>query len=450
MTNVLEIALTRATDTRDIVIARGVMDSAGALLQRHFGADRPVVVVADDNTFAAAGKAVDAALRAAGLTVLPPLIFPAHPRLGADVRHALEIVDRLPHHDVTLVAAGSGTLNDLTKFAAHHIGRPYAAVATAASMDGYASAGAPLVRDGFKITIQCTAPRVILADPDVLAAAPRYLVAAGYGDMAGKWVAGADWLVADALEVEPIDPIAWDMLQPHLGRWLADPAGMAAGNREATAALLEGLIVSGLAMQHMNSSRAASGSEHHVCHTWEMLDVHWRGEHIPHGLGVGLGALALGALYEALLDYDLSRLDVDAAVAGWPTPDGLEQEVRDALPQPGIMERAIEESLAKYLTPDALRRRLARLRAVWPPLREHLRHQLPPVAEVKRRLVAAGCPLDLAEFGLTAADVRATCVAARFVRRRYTVLDLAAEAGLLPALLDHVTAPFESSGQDAA
>jgi glycerol-1-phosphate dehydrogenase [NAD(P)+] len=420
------------------------MASAGAMVQRHFGVDRPVLVVADDNTFAAAGKAVDAALRAAGLSALPPLVFPGRPRLSADVRHALEIVDRLPHHDVTLVAVGSGTLNDLTKFAAHHIGQPYAAVATAASMDGYASAGAPLARDGFKITIQCTAPRLILADPDVLAAAPRYLVAAGYGDMAGKWVAGADWLVADALGVEPIDPVAWDMVQPPLGHWLADPAGMAAGDGAATAALLEGLIVSGLAMQHMNSSRAASGSEHHVCHTWEMLDVHWRGEHIPHGLGVGLGALALGALYEALLAHDLSRLDVDAAVAGWPTADGLAQEVRAALPQPGIMERAIEESLAKHLTPDTLSRRLERLCTVWPQLRERLRDHLPPVAEVKRRLMAVGCPIDLAEFGLTPADVRATCVAARFVRRRYTVLDLAAEAGLLPVLLDRVAAPFET------
>ena len=79
---------------------------------------------------------------------------------------------------------------------------------------------------------------------------------------------------------------------------------------------------------------------------------------------------------------------------------------------------------------------------VWPQLRSRLRDQLPPVAEAKRRLVAAGCPIDLADYGLTPADLRATCLAARFVRRRYTVLDLAAEAGLFATLLDQVAAPF--------
>lgn len=444
MSGIIDTALSKATDTWAIVIERDIAASAGELLQRHFGHERPVQVVADENTFAAAGQAMDAALRSASLTVLPPLVFPGRPRLSADVRHAMEIVERLPHHNVTLVAVGGGTLNDLTKFAAHHIGQPYAAVATAASMDGYASAGAPLLRDGFKITIQCTAPRLILADPAVLAAAPRYLVAAGYGDMAGKWVAGADWMIADALGVEPIDPAVWGLLQPHLDRWLADPAGLAAGDGEAIAVLLEGLIVSGLAMQAMSSSRAASGSEHQVAHLWEMHDVHWQGEHIPHGLAVGVGTLALGALYEALLDLDLSRLDAEAAVASYPDAAGLARAVRAAIPQAAIQARALEESLAKHLTPMALRERLTRLQMCWPSLRQRLRAQLPPVAEVRRRLAAVGCPLDLAEFGLTPADLRATCQAAGFIRRRYTVLDLAAEAGLLTRLLDRVVTPFGS------
>jgi glycerol-1-phosphate dehydrogenase [NAD(P)+] len=444
MSNIIDTALTTATDTRAIVIARDVAASAGTLLRRHFGHDRTVQVVADENTFAAAGKAVDAALRSAGLTVLAPLVFPGRPLMSADVGHAMGIVEQLPHHNVTLVAVGGGTINDLTKFAAHHINQPYAAVATAASMDGYASAGAPLLRDGFKITIQCTAPRLILADPAVLAAAPRYLVAAGYGDMAGKWVAGADWMIADALGVEPIDSAVWGLLQPHLDRWLADPAGLAAGDGNAMAVLLEGLIVSGLAMQAMSSSRPASGSEHQVAHLWEMQDVHWRGEHVPHGLAVGLGALALGALYEALLDYDLSRLDVEAAVASYPDTAGLERAVRAAIPQAGIQARALEETLAKHLTPAALRERLSRLQSCWPSLRLRLRAQLPPVAEVRHRLAAAGCPLDLAAFGLTADNVRAACRAAAFIRRRYTVLDLAVETNLLTSLLDRVVTAFES------
>jgi len=251
-------------------------------------------------------------------------------------------------------------------------------------------------------------------------------------------------MIADAFDVEPIDAAVWDLLQPHLSRWLADPAGLAAGDGGAMAVLLEGLIVSGLAMQAMSSSRAASGSEHQLAHFWEMQDVHWQGEHVPHGMAVGLGALALGALYEALLEYDLSRLDVEAAVASYPDAAGLERAVRAAIPQPGIQARALEETFAKHLTPAALRERLSQLQACWPALRRRLRAQLPPVAEVRRRLAAAGCPLDLAAFGLTADNVRAACHAAVFIRRRYTVLDLAFEANFLTQFLDRVATPFGS------
>ena len=80
--------------------------------------------------------------------------------------------DALREHDAIPVAVGSGTLNDIVKRAAHECERPYMCVATAASMDGYTAFGASITKDGYKQTLTCPAPRAVLADLDVLTAAP--------------------------------------------------------------------------------------------------------------------------------------------------------------------------------------------------------------------------------------------------------------------------------------
>src|SRR4029453_7065088 len=128
----------------------------------------------------------------------------------------------LSGHDAVPVAVGSGSLNDIVKRAAHEAGRPYLGVATAASMDGYTAFGAAITRAGYKQTMTCPAPRplvaaraprALVADLEVLAGAPADMTASGYGDLLGKVTAGADWLVADALGIEPVDPKVWELVQ---------------------------------------------------------------------------------------------------------------------------------------------------------------------------------------------------------------------------------------------
>src|SRR5262249_32716387 len=161
---------------------------------------------------------------------------------------------------------GSGTLNDITKLAAHRAGRPYMCVGTAASMDGYTSFGAAITKDGFKQTMTCPAPRALLADLDVLARAPSQMNATGYGDLPrdlpAMGPAGAAWLLAAGLEVEPIDRRAWALVQDSLRAWTARPDLLRAGDPQTIAYLFEGLIMAGVAMQISASSRPASGSEH--------------------------------------------------------------------------------------------------------------------------------------------------------------------------------------------
>ena len=129
------------------------------------------------------------------------------------------------------IAVGSGVVNDLTKYASALAGRAYMAVPTAASMDGYAASGAPLIEDGFKRTKACAPPLAIMAEPAVVADAPAGMAGWGYGDLAGKHTAGMDWVIADALGIEAIDREPFDLVQGNLDAWLADPTASAAARR---------------------------------------------------------------------------------------------------------------------------------------------------------------------------------------------------------------------------
>ncbi|MGC9418473.1 MAG: sn-glycerol-1-phosphate dehydrogenase [Rhodovulum sp.] len=426
-------AVARSESVAALKIGRGALDGTGRIWRAVLG-DRPALILADDNTWGAAGAGVEAALAAAGVAHRR-LILPGRPRVKPTRELGEEIAARIEGEE-TLLALGSGVLNDLAKYAAFVRDRRYLCVATAASMDGYTSGGSPLSDKGFKITIPCRPPVAVIGDLDVIAAAPAEMAGWGYGDLAGKVPAGADWIVADALGIEPVDDTAWPMVQDRLRGWLAAPEAIAGGQFEAISGLFEGLALVGLAMEAHGSSRPASGADHQIAHLWEMENLTLAGERVSHGACVAVGCVAALRLYDWLIAQDLGALDVGAALAARPSPEAVQAEIARAFPDPGVAARAAEETAAKALETRALRARLDRLRQVWPELRARLGAQVIPADEMAAMLRCAGAPAAPGEIGITQAKLRETVAAARFLRRRYTVLDLLDEAGLLSAALD--------------
>jgi glycerol-1-phosphate dehydrogenase [NAD(P)+] len=434
-------ALRDATDTQNVVIGEGALTSVAGVFGQSFG-DQAAVVVADGNTFSAAGKQVQQAFEAAGRPLLEPYVFPGRPTLYAEYGNIEKLREALRTHDAIPVAVASGTLNDIVKRAAYECDRAYMTVATAASMDGYTAFGAAITRQGYKQTMTCPAPRAVVADLDVLASAPSRMTASGYGDLLGKVTAGADWLVADALEVEKVDTRVWSLVQAPLRKAIGRPASLHAGDRRAMEELIEGLIMSGLAMQAHASSRPASGSEHQFSHLWEMEGLGLHSEPpLSHGFKVGIGSIAIAAMYERILSRDLSSLDIPLIRRAWPTRAQVEQAVRAAHTTPGLDEAAVTESLAKYVDADALAQRLALLRERWPELRERLAAQLLQAERLREMLRAAGCPTDPSDIGLSQRALKETYFRSRMIRRRYTSLDLATEAGILDTYVDELFAP---------
>jgi glycerol-1-phosphate dehydrogenase [NAD(P)+] len=434
-------ALRAARETRALEIGENILGQTPRIFREQFG-EREALIVSDANTYTIAGQTVVEAFRAAPHPVREPFIFRA-PDLYAEHRFVEQLEASLKQHNAVPVAVGGGTINDLTKLAAHRAGRPYLCVATAASMDGYTAFGASITYQGSKQTFLCPAPAAVIADLKVICAAPVGMNSWGYADLIAKVTAGADWIVADALGAEPIDPQAWAIVQGRLRELVADAAGVRTGNPTAIRRLVEGLMLGGFAMQSAKSSRPASGAEHQFSHLWDMQHHRHNGVAPSHGFKVGIGTAAVAALYERLLQRPLDQLDVEKCCSSWPGPEQWSEKIRDHLGGGELATVASRETLAKAVDQKTLRAQLLHLRTAWPRLRRQLRDQLIPFTELRQMLQAAGAPTEPEQIGISRERLRNSFWQAFFIRRRFTVLDLAVRAGVLDDCLCEI---FGASG----
>lgn len=438
----IEKALETANETRAILFGDNVLGQTGELFKKEFPGKK-AIVVADENTFAAAGQPVVDSLKAAGVEMVDPYIFPGKPTLYGSYDNTVILREHVrPLEDTVICSIAAGTLNDIAKLASGELGREYMNVCTAASVDGFASFGASISKDGFKITRNCPAPAALVVDLDVVLNAPMRLTATGYGDLIEKIPAGADWILADQLGIETIDPYVWELVQGPLRDALADPKGLAAGERAPMEKLAEGNIMSGLAMQAMQSSRSASGAGHQFSHVWEMEGhgLNWEPP-LSHGFKVGVGTVASCAIWQDLLEnVDVVNLDTDAIVAKAVSDAEIKERVHMML-QPRIYEEAWVHSTGKNLTGDALRERVELIKKEWPTIVERVKPQLISPEAAAEMLDAAGAPSHPQAIGITWDRFRETHYKAQMIRPRYTVFDVLTDLGELGNCVDRLFSP---------
>lgn len=436
----LDEALRSARDTHALLVAPGVLSETARIFVEQFpGAN--AVIVADEHTFPLGGESIGRALAAAGVRTRAPFIF-TDPALYAEFRYVGQLETSLRAHDAIPIALGSGTVNDLVKLATHRTSRPgYLCVATAASMDGYTAYGASITCEGSKQTFNCPAPRAVVADIDIIRQAPALMTASGFADLSAKITAGADWILADALGVDPIDARAWAIVQDGLHDSLADPAGARAGAAAAITPLVEGLMLGGFAMQWARTSRPASGAEHQFSHLWDMEHHVHDGAAPSHGFKVGIATLAVTRLYEQFLAHDFTTLNADECVSQWRDPEATEAQVRRMFAGADFLDTAVRETRVKDIPPAELRVQLERLKGTWPEIRVRLRGQLLPSAEMKRRLDLVGAPTEPERIGISRERLRRSFFRAYHIRRRFTVLDAAVRTRTLERLLGGLFGP---------
>lgn len=417
-------------------MGHGAVDAVADVFREQFGPQARALVIADPRTYQAAGGHVHQALSNAGLVWGKPYLLES-PDLYAEFRFVEELDEALADASGAIpIAVGSGTINDLTKLAARRAGRLYMVVATAASMDGYTAYGASITYHGSKQTFNCPAPRAVVADLDVICGAPRGMNSSGYADLLAKLPAGADWILADSLGVEPIDSTAWRLVQAPLREWLREPAAIDRSEPGAIRRLVEGLMMGGFAMQSHQTSRPASGAEHQFSHLWDMQHHTHEGHAPSHGHKVGIGSIASLALYEQVLALPLDTIDVDDCCRRWKSWGETEAAIRKSLGEGELGDKAVEEMQAKYLDQEQLKAHLVRLREAWPAARERLQSHLISPRDSADMLAAAGAPSRPEQIGISPERLRTSFEQAYYIRRRFTVLDLAVRANVLEPSLD--------------
>ena len=435
----IEKALSVANQTKALAVGPNIIGDVGAMFKEQFPG-RKAIIISNDSTYEKVGVMVAEALTAAGVEQDEPFIF-TDPNLYAEFTYVLQLDACLSRTRAIPIAVGAGKINALKKICSYRNGKRYMCVATAASMDGYAAYGASITYNGEKKDFECPAPKAILADTAIIAQAPSSLTAAGYADLFAKITAGADWILADELGVEHIDPFYWSIIQDGLIHSLKDPKGIQQGDLDAIEPLVEGLVLGGFAMQGLRSSRPASGAEHQSSHLWDMEKHTFEGYTPSHGFKVSIGMLAVTALYEQMLHTDFSNFDVEAAVEAWPEAEDQAQEVRQMFGDTDFMSIAVTETMAKHISRRLLRRQLTMLKLKWPEIRERLGKQLIPFAEVSRRLALVGAPTMPRQIGITRTRLRESFHRAVCIRRRFTILDVALRTNLLDTWLDNIFGP---------
>jgi glycerol-1-phosphate dehydrogenase [NAD(P)+] len=438
----IEEVLKLASDTKALRLGDGILSQVADLFKEQFPGKR-AIVIADTTTFEVAGKQVTEYLNAGDVEQDKPYVFPEKD-LFAEYHYIDRLVEIFQKTEAIPVAVGSGTINDLTKLSSFLTNRRYMCVGTAPSMDGYTSYGASITKDGAKQTFNCPAPQAWLGDTSIICQAPEPMMASGFGDLYAKVVCGADWIIADELGAEPIDKNVWSIVQDGLLKALGNPKAIHERDPKAVGDLVEGLILSGFAMQAMRSSRPASGAEHQFSHLWNMEHLTNHGKMNSHGFQVSIGTLASAALYEEALKTKMEDLDVEACCKAWPTKEELAKDAIDKFKDTDFPNIGLTETGVKYIPKDQLKVQLERLKIRWPILKERLAKQLIPFDEMKASLQYVGAPVEPEQIGVSREYLKRSYIRAQYIRRRFTILDLAVRTNLLNKWVDNL---FDKGGR---
>jgi glycerol-1-phosphate dehydrogenase [NAD(P)+] len=421
---------THTVPTQEALLQPGALQQLPALAARCLPPGA-ILCIADTNTWAVAGKTAVALLRDAGRPVSVYLADQDSQPVHAEDNAVAALVSAIRSDGPAgLLAVGSGTINDIAKSAATIAGCPQITVATAASMNGFPSAIAALTVKGVKITEPCRPPVAVIADPQVLATAPSAMTGAGFGDLLSKNASTADWLLAHHLLDEYYCGFSAAVAEEAVERCITCAAQISQNSPQGLAVLAEALLRSGISMVLAGSSAPASGGEHLISHLWDMT-AHWTGR-VPalHGQQTGVSTLISLKLYEKLLALDdahirqlcLAAPDVEARAQFEERLSGVFGDIA-----PAVLPFARQ----KYLNAHALKERRRLILARWPAIRRAVTGVVIPAATSKSHLQAAGAIFRAADLGLTTQEIAFAYRYGRWIRNRYTVLDLVAQLGRL-------------------
>ena len=322
----------------DVWIENGAIYLVAAYLEKK--SYQKVIIVADDITYEIAGRTLEETIDRVGIANQVTIIKPnSQGDVIADEASIIQLVIDLQQFTPDIIiAAGSGTIHDISRYAAYTTGIPFVSVPTAPSVDGFNSKGAPIILRGEKKTIQAIGPDAIFADLSILTQAPQAMVAAGFGDMIGKYTSLFDWKFGSIVAGEPYSVAVADITRNALLSCVEQVEQIAERDEEGIRTLISSLIESGLAMLLFGQSHSASGAEHHLSHYWEMEYIRLGKRQLLHGAKVGVACIQVSRLYhqlaaapfaEELVAEATNKIQVERVTAIQAHWEEIQQEIKN-------------------------------------------------------------------------------------------------------------------------
>ncbi len=411
-----------------LISGAGVLTQLPDLLMR-YTAKKPFIL-ADRNTFAAAGGRVCDILTQAGFSYVSYIFSDEH--LEPDERAVGAAVMHFDNSCDLIIGIGSGVINDIGKILSCVSNRRYIIVGTAPSMDGYASATSSMAMDGLKVSLNSRCPDAIIGDTDILKNAPMHMLQAGLGDMLAKYVSLAEWRIAHLITGEYYCERVAALVRNALDVCVKNAGGLLHRDEAAVQAVFDGLITGGVAMAYAGVSRPASGVEHYFSHVWDMRALEFGTPAELHGIQCAIGTLAAVRLYEKLRtmtpDAEKACAYVEAFdYEAWAT------QLRAFLGKSAETMIALEKKEGKYRK-DTHAVRFVRIQKCWPEILRILDEELPSSEALSQLLLRLGMPEDASVIGVDAAAMRLSFCATKDIRDKYVLSRLAWDLGILDEL----------------
>ena len=386
----------------DIRIGSGLVTQVGEILREN-GFPRRLLLIGDRDTLAAAAG-IEESLT--GFEVTRHCYDTLRVATMDDVRLVEDYLDRVD----AVVAVGTGSIHDPSRLACARRNKPLCLFATAPSMDGFASYNAPIVDGGFKTTHAAKCPEVIIADTKILAAAPKALKSAGFGDMISKYIALIDWQVSHLVTGEAYCPRVAELTRTAVDRLMTMADRVTLEDEETAAAVLESLLMTGIAMSFTRTSRPGSGTEHILAHYWECIELLEGKSPNFHGEDVGVATLLTLREYEALASRE--------TVTAHPEVNDWDAVYRAYGPLAGDVRKLnTPDTITDGIDPRVIEEK-------WPEIRAIVR-SVPDYDACYRAMKAAGCKTTIAEIGKDPAFVAESLLYHPYMRRRLSLRRLA-------------------------
>jgi glycerol-1-phosphate dehydrogenase [NAD(P)+] len=402
--------------TGSLVIAPSLAGMRQELIAE-LGLGRHLAVVSDPTTHTVSAGAVERDLIGSQVT---SIVLPDRPEADLET---VETIRAATASCDALIAVGSGTINDLVKYASALDGKPYAVFATAPSMNGYTSLTAAITEHGHKKSLPAQAPAGAFFDLSILAAAPARMVRAGLGDSLCRTTAEADWLLAHLLLDRPFRQLPFDLLRDDETALFDNAADLIAGDLDVMELLVRTLVLSGFGTAIVGSSEPASQGEHLVSHYIDMFQSPSRPP-VFHGEQIGVTTLSMARLQEEVLE------SAPILAADRETYESFAERYG-----PEIAASCWKEFEAKRLDAGRADGLNARIAGRWSDIRGRTMEILLPSQRLSAILAAAGAPLTPEEIHLNRGFYERALLRGREIRNRYTFLDLAANSGRLAGLV---------------